>query len=285
MARPLSPLLVLLVLAACGDRSPAANATASLTERVTMSGPGPDVRGTWYPVATNPNPQYFDKIITDYRRYTFRTDTTVVRVTQTERGTETNEGTYVPHRQVTATFDLGDAGVQSYTWELEALGMARAVDWQNRTTGRRHPEQDRFIQEGSAEWGRRAKVTVNETRPTVAGIPDPASYPADAPERVFLQYLRAWSHHDWATMAALSSQSWLAAEPDPTGEIRARLGSFTPLGARELAVETISPHIVRVRATATLRFGGSTITRRVGIRINREDGRWGVFKNIVQIQD
>lgn len=243
MRVPSAPL-ALLVLAvggagACGDDPPA------------------DFRGDWYTLATNPNPAYVGKIVTD-AWVTFRTDSTVVAVRRTEQGTESDAGTYRPGpaaNQVTATFDLGPAGVQHTVWQLEAPGDARTVQWRNQTTGREHPADDRFILKGSAEWARREQVTFLSSRPAADTLPDPGRYPAHSPERVFLTYLRAWNRHDWAAMARLSVPSFRAKYADPADEIRASLQAFTPLGASDLAVERLNADMVRMRATTTLRFG------------------------------
>ena len=218
-------LVLLLSFVACRDHPAPVSAGAdrphgAIRESGVPAEAGPDTLtpGTWFTVATNPNPDFYDKVVTDYLRVTVEPGGRVIRTRQNGRTTETERGTWVPGpgpKEATLTFDLGpQVGRQSWTWRLESGGRAREVHWKNLTTGREYArEQDLYVLEGSPEWERRGKIRLNDEPAPANGWP---ARPSDGtPERVFVDYLKAWSRHDWSGMAALSSPSWLAQEPDP----------------------------------------------------------------------
>jgi hypothetical protein len=121
-----------------------------------------DIVGEWYVVATNP--AFVGAVVTDYISWGFGSDENVRRVVRNGEQVETNTGSYTWDKgsgEVAAELDLGDAGVQVFTWKLQAPELASIVRWQNVTHGKESQSDELFVKKGSPEWQRRGKKAVN----------------------------------------------------------------------------------------------------------------------------
>ncbi|MFQ5752276.1 MAG: hypothetical protein ACE5HI_09790 [bacterium] len=125
--------------------------------------PTPDaIQGQWFVVATNP--AFAGKIITDYISYEFGLDGSVAKTTRSSGKVQIEKGTYSwnPEAKVVEVkINLGQAGIQLWTWRQEALGKARIVYWKNLTHGHEHSEDDLYVKKGTDEWNRRGKKALS----------------------------------------------------------------------------------------------------------------------------
>jgi hypothetical protein len=125
------------------------------------------------------------------------------------------------------------------------------------------------------------------------------AYTADAPERAFAEFMRAWQRKDWRSMEKFVQKTWRHNQKDPREMLRAWYGFKDLLGVEIMhksAVQdffSVSPlhnlipvHGVIVEITATISYavGPNIETKTVTARMIREaapytpspKGQWGV---------
>lgn len=169
--------LLFFALTGCGDAaqdasSNLASATLQRSFQASFTPSAESVRGDWYIVVSNPNPKYYNKIATDYIRYSFREGGEVVKRTNSNGEITIERGSYTldpDRRTFETTFDLGDAGKQVTSWRQTSPGQAETFYWKNLTLGYEHAEDDQFVKESSADWREREKVTLN-TGPPIPSV-------------------------------------------------------------------------------------------------------------------
>jgi len=157
-------VLALLVGVRCGsapEEPPAVRAVAPAFKTSLDT-----IRGDWFIVASNPNPEIRNRVVTDYITYRFAEGGSVTKEITSRGKTERQTGSYTfdpASGLIHVRLDLGKAGVQLTSWRQLSADEAKTVHWKNVSLGYEHPENDFFVKEGSAEWQRREKIALNAT--------------------------------------------------------------------------------------------------------------------------
>jgi len=121
------------------------------------------MEGDWCLVTTNPVHQ--GKVAADYISYYFEPNGIVRKRKQSGGEIEVDEGKYSFNSErntIDGRFDLGDSGVQIFSWRKESPDVSRIVYWENQNLGIEREDDELFVKRNSPEWDRRGQVWLNE---------------------------------------------------------------------------------------------------------------------------
>ena len=129
-------VLALLVGVRCGsapEEPPAVRAVAPAFKSSLDT-----IRGDWFIVASNPNPEIRNRVVTDYITYRFAEGGSVTKEITSRGKTERQTGSYTfdpGSGLIHVRFDLGKAGVQLTSWRQLSADEAKTVHWKNVSLG------------------------------------------------------------------------------------------------------------------------------------------------------
>lgn len=121
------------------------------------------ILGEWYPIALNL--AYHNKVITDYKKYTFDNKGNVRLWKNLDGVIEREKGKYSfddSKKVFILQFRRGKAGIQEEYWKQESDGIIRFFYFNNITHGIKLDMDELFIKKNSVEWKQREKIKINE---------------------------------------------------------------------------------------------------------------------------